>query len=113
MINHTTVVLGSMLVLAFATGATRAKAADNDKRDPATHEAQAVQQEIREGKLKNNANREERQENKYDRCNYLTGDDKEYCIRRINGEGTVSGSVEGGGIIRELRVQVPAKEAAQ
>ena len=111
MLNPTTVAFGTVLLLAFATTAPRAKAADNDRRDPATHEAQAVQQEIRQGKLKENATPEQREANKYARCDYLQGEDKEFCIRRMNGEGTVSGSVEGGGLLRELRVQVPAEPA--
>ena len=43
--------------------------------------------------------------NKFARCDYHKDpNDREYCIRRMKGEGTVSGSVEGGGVIRELRV---------
>jgi hypothetical protein len=108
--HPTTLVLGSMLFAAISATAPRAKAADNDKRDPAVHEAQAARQEARQGKLKDNATPEERERNKYARCEYLQGDDREYCIRRINGEGTVSGSVEGGGLLRELRVEVPAEK---
>ena len=47
--------------------------------------------------------------NRTARCAYLKGDDRGYCLRRMNGEGTVSGSVEGGGILRELVVIVPAE----
>jgi hypothetical protein len=43
--------------------------------------------------------------NKFARCDYHKDpNDREYCIRRMKGEGTVSGSVEGGGLLRELRV---------
>lgn len=43
--------------------------------------------------------------NKFARCDYHKDpNDREYCIRRMKGEGTISGSVEGGGLIRELRV---------
>ena len=43
--------------------------------------------------------------NKFARCDYHKDpNDREYCIRRMKGEGTVSGSVEGGGVMRELRV---------
>ena len=46
-----------------------------------------------------------RDANKFARCDYHKDpNDREYCIRRMKGEGTVSGSVEGGGLIRELRV---------
>lgn len=46
------------------------------------------------------------------RCTYLQGAEREYCERRMSGEGTVSGSVEGGGILRELVVTVPAGEGS-
>jgi hypothetical protein len=69
-------------------------------------EAGAALQEARSGKLADaNTSFES---NKIARCAYLKGDDKEYCVRRMNGEGTTSGSVEGGGILRELTVTVPA-----
>ena len=43
--------------------------------------------------------------NRFARCEYHKDpNDREYCIRRMKGEGTVSGSVEGGGVMRELRV---------
>ena len=43
--------------------------------------------------------------NQFARCDYHKDpNDREYCIRRMKGEGTVSGSVEGGGVLRELRV---------
>jgi len=108
--HPTTLVIGSLLFMAISATAPRAKAADNDKRDPAVHEAQAARQEARQGRLKDNATPEERERNKYARCESLQGDDREYCIRRMNGEGTVSGSVEGGGLLRELRVVVPAEK---
>jgi hypothetical protein len=36
------------------------------------------------------------------RCERLAGDDRKDCVSRIQGQGTKSGSVEGGGIYREL-----------
>jgi Ni/Co efflux regulator RcnB len=78
-----------------------------EDRKACVREAGAAQQESKAGKLADaNSNFEG---NKIERCTYLKGDDKGYCIRRMNGEGTVSGSVEGGGIYRELRVKVPAE----
>ena len=71
-------------------------------------EAGAALQEARSGKLADaNTNYES---NRIARCAYLKGSDKEYCVRRMSGEGTTSGSVEGGGILRELVVIVPASE---
>lgn len=71
-------------------------------------EAGAALQEAKAGKLADaNTSFES---NKVARCGYLKGDDKEYCVRRMNGEGTTSGSVEGGGLLRELTVTVPAPQ---
>ena len=36
------------------------------------------------------------------RCDRLSGEDRKDCVARIKGHGTESGSVEGGGIYREL-----------
>ena len=69
-------------------------------------EAGAALQEAKVGKLAD-AN-SSFDSNRVARCGYLKGDDKDYCVRRMNGEGTTSGSVEGGGILRELTVTVPA-----
>lgn len=44
---------------------------------------------------------EEIQRNALARCDAQTGDDRKACVARIQGEGTVSGSVAGGGILRE------------
>jgi hypothetical protein len=41
------------------------------------------------------------------RCEPLPPDDKKDCLARMNGEGTVTGSVAGGGILRELVTVVP------
>ena len=37
-------------------------------------------------------------------------EERGYCERRMRGEGTVSGSVKGGGLMRELTVVVPANQ---
>ena len=36
------------------------------------------------------------------RCDALAGDERTACVARIHGEGTVSGSVAGGGVLREI-----------
>ena len=49
------------------------------------------------------------------RCEGLAGADRQDCLARIDGKGTTSGSVEGGGIYRELvtrQVEAPAAPAA-
>ncbi len=69
-------------------------------------EAGAAQDAARRGELTERSGDYER--NRLARCNYLPEPDRGYCIRRMHGEGTVSGSVAGGGILRELIVTVPA-----
>jgi hypothetical protein len=45
------------------------------------------------------------------RCQALQAGERDACERRMRGEGTVSGSVESGGVLRELVVQAPDKPA--
>lgn len=47
---------------------------------------------------------EQLQRNALIRCDALKGDDRAACVARMHGEGTVSGSVAGGGVLRELVV---------
>jgi hypothetical protein len=79
-----------------------------DDRKTCLREAGAAQAEARRGQLTDpEASLEQ---NKLARCAYHhNADEREYCERRMHGEGTVVGSVEGGGILRELVVTVPAK----
>jgi hypothetical protein len=46
------------------------------------------------------------------RCEPLPADDRQACLRRMAGEGTLSGSVEQGGLLRELVVIEPPRAAA-
>jgi hypothetical protein len=56
--------------------------------------------------------KEELQKNAERRCDAFTSADRADCLARIRGEGTVSGSVEGGGIYRErVTTEVPAPQA--
>ena len=41
------------------------------------------------------------------RCDPLSGDDKRACLARVEGEGTASGSVAGGGILYEYHEIIP------
>lgn len=78
-------------------------------KDPARREAWAARDEQRRGILGKDDNPAEFERNRLARCDKHTGEDRELCLRRMRGEGTVSGSVEGGGILRELRITVPAE----
>ncbi len=40
-----------------------------------------------------------------ERCNALVGVERAACVARMHGAGKVSGSVEGGGVLRELTVR--------
>jgi hypothetical protein len=42
------------------------------------------------------------QRNALQRCEALSGDDRQACVARMQGQGTTSGSVAAGGIFREL-----------
>ena len=46
------------------------------------------------------------------RCEVFTGDDRAACRARIAGHGQVSGSVLGGGVLRQVETVVPADGAA-
>ena len=45
---------------------------------------------------------EQLQRNSMARCDALTGEERTACVARMRGEGTISGSVPGGGVMREL-----------
>jgi hypothetical protein len=79
-------------------------------RDPAKREAGAARDEARRGILARGENTSEFDRNKFARCEKHSGEDRDLCMRRMSGEGTVSGSVEGGGLYRELRIQTPAPQ---
>ena len=98
----------ALLFAATATAADRNDSSVNDRRDPSAREAQAARQEARRGRLQDETPAQ-LERNRYVRCEGLPVEDRDYCIRRMNGEGTVSGSVEAGGVLRELRVTVPTQ----
>jgi hypothetical protein len=63
-------------------------------------EAAAAREAARKGQLNGAAAYEA---NRTQRCNALPVADRDACVRRARGEGTVSGSVEAGGVVREYR----------
>ena len=67
-------------------------------------EAAAALQEAKRGGL--TSNRSEQKRNQTVRCDYQPAHDREDCMRRMRGEGTTTGSVQGGGVLRELTVPV-------
>jgi hypothetical protein len=69
-------------------------------RDAGAHRAQALKSGIRGG-----ASAQELERNALQRCQKHTGEQRAICERMARGEGSVSGSVQGGGTIRELVTQ--------
>jgi hypothetical protein len=79
----------------------------NTSQDRATclREAGAAKQESQRGNLRDTG---DYSGNASKRCDTLPPDQKADCERRSMGEGSVSGSVGGGGVVRELVTPVPA-----
>lgn len=77
----------------------------SSQQDRATclREAAAARGEAKRGHLTESTSYEE---NATARCNVLPPSDRQDCIKRIHGQGTVSGSVESGGIYRETTTTV-------
>ena len=71
-------------------------------------EAGAALQEAKRGHLDDGDARQYEQ-NSVMRCNAQPPEDREDCLRRMRGEGITRGSVEEGGVYRELVRPVPAR----
>ena len=72
----------------------------NQDRATCLKEADAARDAARRGQL-TDADAASYRKNALDRCKALVGDDARDCVTRMNGGGTVSGSVEAGGLYRE------------
>ena len=81
------------------------------ERETCLKEAGAALAEARRGNLSEGESRPELRSNRMDRCKVLSGDERTDCIARMRGEGTVEGSVKGGGVLREKVTIVPGKPA--
>ncbi len=82
----------------------------NQDRATCLKEAEAAFAQIKRGKLTDDPQAYAR--NARLRCNALPeGDDRKECLARIEGQGTTSGSVAGGGILREHVTVEPAASA--
>ena len=71
----------------------------NQDRATCLKEAGAARAAARQGQLDDAG--ASKQRNAKMRCDALTGDDAKDCRSRMDGNGTVSGSVEAGGVLRE------------
>jgi hypothetical protein len=75
----------------------------NQERSVCLREASAAYAQAKRGDLTNNA--PAYQANASQRCDALPANDKLDCQARMQGQGTVSGSAQSGGISRELTTQ--------
>lgn len=78
------------------------------ERSSCLREAAAVRAQSKTRMPMVNSTPESRMQNAMKRCTELPPESKATCERMVHGEGTVSGSVEGGGQLRELVTTVPA-----
>jgi hypothetical protein len=78
----------------------------NEDRATCLREAGAAREEARRGNLTDDKAAEQR--NAVARCNALPQGDRVDCVRRVQGDGSVSGSAGAGGIFRETVTTVPA-----
>jgi hypothetical protein len=79
----------------------------NEDRATCLREAGAALQAAKRGRLGDDQGSYE--QNRLLRCDRVPAGDRDDCVRRMHGEGTVKGSVEGGGTFTELRTTVPAQ----
>lgn len=81
----------------------------NTNQDRATclREAGAARDEANRQNLKEGST-DQHQQNMVDRCNRLPGASRQDCLTQMSSPSNVRGSVEGGGVLRETVIQVPA-----
>lgn len=84
------------------------------ERSSCLREAGAVRAEALRGRTAGRDTPETWAQNALLRCQRQTGDNVAICERMVRGEGLLSGTVAGGGVIRELEtpISAPALEAA-
>lgn len=76
---------------------------------PQAHEAAAARADERAGRLSRGATADQYQRNALARCDvFRETADRDSCIQRVR-SGEVSGSVQEGGVLRELTEQVPVQ----
>ncbi len=82
--------------------------ASQHERSACLREAGAARAEALRGRQLTGASPEALERNALQRCQRLPPENKMLCERMARGEGTASGSVAAGGLIKELVIQVPA-----
>ncbi|CAB3624837.1 Uncharacterised protein [Achromobacter spanius] len=79
----------------------------NQDRATCMQEAGAARQEANRQNLKEGSP-DQHQQNMVDRCNRLPGASRQDCLTQMTSPTNVRGSVQGGGVLRETVIQVPA-----
>lgn len=79
----------------------------NQDRTTCLKEASAARAEAKRNRLDSGS--AQLQQNGRARCAALPAEDRTDCEKRMSGEGSVSGSVNAGGLLRELKTEIPAK----
>jgi hypothetical protein len=79
----------------------------NEDKKTCLKEANAALAEAKRGRLDMHQ-QTNYQQNALARCERLPMEDRDACQHRINGDGTITGSVAAGGLYREYREIVPA-----
>ncbi len=82
------------------------------ERTSCLREAGAVRAEALRGAAKDTESEAVRARNALQRCQGLPDARRDVCERMARGEGSASGSVEGGGVIRELTIMEPVPSGA-
>ena len=75
-------------------------------------EAGAAYAEAKRQLLGNGEGAQALQQNAERRCDQVATADRDHCLRKARGEGTASGSVDGGGVLKTLVTPVPAPPSA-
>ena len=81
------------------------------ERSSCLREAGAVRDEARRGRVLRGETPETRALNALQRCVRLPLESQAVCERMVRGEGSSSGSVAGGGVLREHETEVPVPTA--
>ena len=84
--------------------------ASNQDRATCLKEAGAARDEAQKGGLGDST--EPYADNQRKRCAQLPGSQRQDCLARMQGQGNISGSVAGGGLLRETVTVVPATAPA-
>jgi hypothetical protein len=82
------------------------------ERTSCLREAGAVRAEARRGAGQGGESQEMLTRNALERCKRQPAEQQAICERMVRGEGSTTGSVESGGMIRELTIMEPAKSVA-